>query len=397
MKNISDNVVIQIEVTNACHLSCANCSRLVGHHKKPFYMSLDQIRNAILSLDGFEGRIGLMGGEPTLHPKFKEICEMYRELIPNKRKREFWTAGYKWDEYKEIINITFDNDLVHYNDHSKPDEGWHQPLLISIDEVVDDKRKMWKLIDNCWVQKRWSASITPKGAFFCEVAAALDHAMDGPGGWDITPGWWRKKTSDYNTQKSFACLKCSAALPLDDIPNNHLPVDMISKSNLELLNTNKSPKIKAQRIKIVKKEDAVRYLNSADEVELGERGYLKSHPDWRPSEFRTKAWHGPGEGDLSAKEVRSMQIKGKNLDTIKNESKTKDKVALINSSLYEINENNLNKIKLIIGEKAQILEQLNGIKFSSAKDLIISVDSWTNSSLTEREKVIICNESTLDM
>ena len=70
MKPLRDNVVIQIEVTNACHLSCANCSRFVGHHKRPFYMSLSDVEQAIKSLDGYPGRIGLMGGEPALHPEF---------------------------------------------------------------------------------------------------------------------------------------------------------------------------------------------------------------------------------------------------------------------------------------------------------------------------------------
>ena len=33
MRNISDMTVVQIEVTNTCHLRCANCTRHLGHHK----------------------------------------------------------------------------------------------------------------------------------------------------------------------------------------------------------------------------------------------------------------------------------------------------------------------------------------------------------------------------
>ncbi len=307
MKPISENVVIQIEITNACHLSCANCSRLVGHHKKPFFMTLDEVRSAIKSLYGFPGRIGMMGGEPALHPQFSEICRIYQELIPEKNKRELWTAGYKWQEYYDIIHETFEDDLVHYNDHSLPEEGWHQPLLIAIDDVVDDKEKMWKLIDNCWVQRRWSASVTPKGAFFCEVAAALDHALNGPGGWKVEQDWWKRTPADYEEQKKRCCTRCSASLPLAEIPNNHVSSDMVSAGNLELLSKHGSPKGKAQRVIIVSKADATSYLNSVDEVVPGVRGYLASHPDWRPSEFRTKVWHTPGEGDLSDAEVRKLQ------------------------------------------------------------------------------------------
>ena len=62
MRNLSEMEVIHVEITNACHLRCANCTRHLGHHDKPFFMTLEQVENAIDSLEGFEGRIGLMGG-----------------------------------------------------------------------------------------------------------------------------------------------------------------------------------------------------------------------------------------------------------------------------------------------------------------------------------------------
>ena len=76
-------------------------------------------------MEGFPGRIGMMGGEPALHPKFREIVDMYEKKIP-RRQRQIWTAGHKWDEYKDLINSVFDPDLISYNDHTAP--GKHQPL-----------------------------------------------------------------------------------------------------------------------------------------------------------------------------------------------------------------------------------------------------------------------------
>lgn len=390
MKPLRDNVVIQIEVTNACHLSCANCSRFVGHHKRPFYMSLSDVEQAIKSLDGYPGRIGLMGGEPALHPEFIEICRLFRDLIPDRRRREFWTSGYKWEEYSEARNSTFDKDLVHYNDHSKPDEGWHQPLLVSIDEVVDDKDTMWKLIDNCWVQRRWSASITPKGAFFCEVAAALHHAMDGPQGWPVEPGWWRRLPSDYEEQKRFACLKCSAALPMDEIPNNHSPHDNISSSNLNLLRVNGSPKVKADRVILIKKDDAVRYLNSVPEVITGERGYLESHPEWRPSEFRTRIFHEPGEGTLNATEVRQMQRRG---ETFGSRMEAKGVTNLIiadhRSRKLKITQRTISSASADLSGKECLLEPLLDIEFENVDQFSRSLDEWAGDSFTTRDKDVI--------
>ena len=86
---------IHIEITNACNLVCANCTRFVGHHKKPFFMSLDEVEKSIISLEGFPGNIGMMGGEPTLHPKFVEICKLFQDLIPEKNRRQLWTNARK--------------------------------------------------------------------------------------------------------------------------------------------------------------------------------------------------------------------------------------------------------------------------------------------------------------
>lgn len=298
--------LIQIEVTNACHLQCANCTRFMGHHRKSFFMDPAMVAKGIDSLDGYEGGIGLMGGEPTLHPQFREICKIYQKMIPNRRKRELWTAGYKWDEYYDIIHETFDKDLIAYNDHSDPDEGTHQPLLVAISEVIEDKRLMWKLIDNCWVQQRWSASITPRGCFFCEVAAAQDYIFNGPGGWPIEKGWWKKTPEQFQDQMKRCCVNCSACLPIP-VPNNHEPFDMMSPGNVERLKAAGSPKCLAGRYKVADIAAIRKYVGDTDGAPGKDRGSLASHPDWTPWCYRGTRWNAPGEGVLTAAEVRALQ------------------------------------------------------------------------------------------
>jgi MoaA/NifB/PqqE/SkfB family radical SAM enzyme len=167
---VRDKRVIQVEITNACINECANCSRFVGHHKKPFYMDLETIEKAIDSLEGFQQIIGIMGGEPTKHPDFSEICKLIQKKIP-KEKIHLWTAGYKWDQYRSIISKTF--GVTYYNDHKDLSQEYH-PMLLAVEDVVPNQELADKLIDACWVDQMWSASITPKGCFFCEIAAAQD-------------------------------------------------------------------------------------------------------------------------------------------------------------------------------------------------------------------------------
>jgi len=245
---IYDVKTIHIEVTNACNLTCANCTRFVGHHKKAFFMDLETVKQAIDSLEDYAHGIGLMGGEPTLHPQFAEICKIFQEKIP-RRQRQFWTNGFKWKEHERLIYDTFDPEQIVYNDHNDPNEGVHQPLLIAAKDIIEDKEFMWKLIDNCWIQRRWAASITPKGAFFCEVAAAMDHLFDEPGGYPIEKGWWKKTPKQFNDQVKRYCQDCSAAIPMSR-PSSHGECDLISKSIANKLEKVKSPRYLQGKTKI---------------------------------------------------------------------------------------------------------------------------------------------------
>ena len=285
MRPITENAVIQIEITNACWLKCANCTRHVGHHRKPFFMSLDQVSEAIDSLEGFKGNIGIMGGEPTLHPKFDQICELMQKKVP-REKREFWTSGWQWSKKKDVILATFDRERIAYNEHATPD-GKHTPLLVAIDDVIKDKELMWQMIDNCWIQNQWSASITPKGGFFCEVAASLDYLFDGPGGYKIEKGWWNKNSSQFKDQVERYCKNCSGALPMkpesDGCGGRAEPAyDTISKSNIEKLRKLGSPKVQAGHYKEFNKE------LTFEEIQ-------KTAKNWNPSKFKTFNSHDPSD------------------------------------------------------------------------------------------------------
>lgn len=284
MRPIHDNTVIHIDITNACWLACANCTRHVGHHRKPYFMDLETVEKGIKSLDGFPGRVGIMGGEPTLHPKFREILALTRDLVPDRRRREFWTSGWKWKEYREDILKTFDEDRISYNDHSQT-TGKHQPLLVAIEDVIEDPELRKILIDNCPFQARWSASITPKGAFFCEIAASLDWLFDGPGGYPIEPGWWDKKPAQFQDQVERYCNKCSGAIPMETLTDGRggrdgPTVDVVSPGNLERLIAAGSPKAKKGNVKIWDGKI------TKEEIE-------KKSVGWKPRSFRDFVAHTP--------------------------------------------------------------------------------------------------------
>lgn len=235
MKSPKDMEAIQIDLTNACVHRCSNCTRFCGHHKKPFFMDFDTFKKAVDSLQDYKGIIGIIGGEPTLHPEFEQFIQylkekrvgkdflLSREPIADMQKHidknlnaypskvGLWSSlSLSYYKNFEIINETFERQLL--NDHNNT--CIHQALLMSRKELGIPDDEWIQKRDACWIQNTWSATVTPKGAFFCEVAGSLDMLFNGPGGWDINEDWWKREPKDFGDQLQW-CEMCSACL---DVP-----------------------------------------------------------------------------------------------------------------------------------------------------------------------------------
>lgn len=270
MRSIWNSKLIQIEVTNACINQCANCTRCVGHHPIPFFMDLAMVEKILNSINGFGGMVGIMGGEPTMHPKFIEICKLLQEKVP-KERRGLWTSGYKWNWFKKTILDTFPIENIVYNEHST-EGGIHQPLLVAMKDVIKDKKLREELKDNCWAQRRWeTCSVTPNGAYFCEIAGAIDTLFNqGNGAIPIESGWW-KNTELFKKQQKI-CDSCGAPIPIGGM-SDRATFDLISKGNLKKLKKLGSPK--------VKNNNYASYDRKWDKDQI-----IKYSQNWKPYNFR---------------------------------------------------------------------------------------------------------------
>lgn len=238
---------IQIDVTDACQRKCSNCTRLTGHGSQPYFMPLETFRQCCEALRRFpldspsdpghwrQGVkcVGIMGGEPLLHPAFPELCRITGQYFA-KEHRGLWT-GMRWREtrHADVIRDTFTPlGYINLNVHAVP--SLHQPVLVAARDAVKDEAAMWELIRNCPLQREWSGSMTPKGFFFCEVAAAMDRVFHGPGGLPIEEASWRKDIDSFRDQIERWCPRCGVCVPLDrrfDCEER----DDVSRTNLDNL------------------------------------------------------------------------------------------------------------------------------------------------------------------
>ncbi len=248
MKSPERMKIIQIDITNACRFNCSNCTRFCGQHKKPFFMDFETFKKAVDSLKDFKGIVGIIGGEPTMHPEFEKFIKYLIEVRPEYRQKTsikypvksvkayfnklkyrngarnglFSSLGEGYYKNFEIIQDAFVYQSL--NDHTSVNT--HQAILIPRKEIGINDEEWIKKRDKCWLQNLWSATITPKGAFYCEIAGSMDMLFDGEGGWEIKPGWWKKKPEDFKDQIHW-CENCSLALDVPTIPATE-QTDLIS-------------------------------------------------------------------------------------------------------------------------------------------------------------------------
>ena len=173
---------VELEITTLCSRSCLNCDRSIRQAPSIEHMSLEQINRFVEeSLDQRWRwkRMGILGGEPTLHPQFFEILDLlkeYKNQFPQCRV-ELTTNGYgtrvkqvlkdipPWVEVWNSAKISNVNDFVSYN---------VAPIDVPLYRDKDFSR-------GCWITNICGLGLTRYGFYPCGAGASLDRVF----GFDI--------------------------------------------------------------------------------------------------------------------------------------------------------------------------------------------------------------------
>ena len=214
MRPIENSSFVLIDITYNCGRKCVYCTRNDRHLGERVYnMSLDKIENALKCYKGYCGLIGIIGGEPLVHPQFEEICRLSSNYYPASKMHLFTSINPYKGKYADIIKKTFNH--IAYHEHSKEQESlyYHQPLTIAIKDVIKNEQLKKDLISDCWVQRKWCPTVTDDGAFFCEVGASIAKLMNVKG-WDVVLDWWKTPVEKFGYQLSM-CELCGMCIPMN--------------------------------------------------------------------------------------------------------------------------------------------------------------------------------------
>jgi hypothetical protein len=249
--------IICVDVTNKCDLACSNCTRLLANQDTLWEMTPENFRLALQSLKDYFGIIAMIGGNPCMHSRFEELCQIFVEEIPNPLQRGLWTNNpFKHEELCRNIFGTF-NLNAHGEGRAVPalqrltDAGkvqgkvvWtymgnsiHAPLLTAIKDIYAEE-EMWDKITQCEINREWSASVVQNKdgelrAYFCEVAASFDMARGQDHGDPVVPGWWKQPIEAFSDQIKKFCPGCGVAAKLKGTKDSE-ECDTYTKSNADI-------------------------------------------------------------------------------------------------------------------------------------------------------------------
>lgn len=281
------NGIIQIHVTRACDLSCNSCTQGSNLAGKIHFITPDQFREALRSVKDYFGVIGIFGGNPCVHPKFEELCQILQAEIPWEQ-RGLWSNNLRQhgELCREIFNPRVSNLNVHGNLEvfKKMKQDWpeslpfglepsrHSPPFVALGEMEDlGQTKREILIENCDINQYWSALVgTFRGelrAWFCEIAGSQSMLnQEDPNypdtGIKVFPGWWRLKMSSFEDQVYKHCYDCGVPLKLKgslDFEN----IDYYSKTHEHLM---KSKNGKTQFFEVRRRSDFELVPKSTDYI-----------------------------------------------------------------------------------------------------------------------------------
>lgn len=258
--------IICIDVTNKCDLVCSNCTRLLENQDHFWDMTPENFRLALRSLKQYPGIIAMIGGNPCMHPKFEELCQIFVEEIPEQFRRGLWTNNFF--KHKALAEKVF--GVFNLNTHgdsraitsmqSMKDRSWyheghseHSPLLTAIKDLYDEQT-VWQMIPECDINLNWSAAIVQNRGelryYFCEVAAAFDLARGEDHGLPLKDNWWLDGIKVYEDQIRHFCPGCGVAAKIQG-PLDSDETDMYTVSNEQIALKGRKKRGKVIRIESI--------------------------------------------------------------------------------------------------------------------------------------------------
>lgn len=212
---------IELEINTACDLACFGCDRFSDVASKGVpNMTVGQVSRFVdesIELGWRWERIRLLGGEPTIHPQFRECCEQimrYRASYPDVFLQVLSNGQGKYTQYKRYCE---DNRISLHTELKQ--KGVQPPWFNNTRIVPADRDPSVGAIEPCGIYGPHGCGIglTRHGYFMDGTAASIARVA----GYDIGCMTLAEVThKNMMGQAGVICRVCGHWNPRDATPDN---------------------------------------------------------------------------------------------------------------------------------------------------------------------------------
>jgi hypothetical protein len=164
---------IELEITTKCNLMCKFCDRRCSQAPSKEMMSLEQVRRFAeesLQLNHQWNKIGILGGEPTLHPHLEEIIEILQTYTRKFPDCDLYLATnyHGWAVQRKVKSLEKKIRVVKSPKDNNPE--WFNNINLT-------QRDFSHIIHNCNISNGTGLGLTPRGYLPCGAGAAIARVL----------------------------------------------------------------------------------------------------------------------------------------------------------------------------------------------------------------------------
>jgi len=167
---------IEIDITYRCNLRCLNCNRSINTAPSNQSMTTAQIREFIDdTVAAGKKWIRILGGEPTLHPEFRQIIVMLREY--RSRHNPGCSIEVVTNGHGPAVQAQLDWLPADIFIENTAKQGNVTPFFrpFSTAPIDDERYRKAEYRNGCQVVSSCGMGLGPTGYFQCTVAAGIDR------------------------------------------------------------------------------------------------------------------------------------------------------------------------------------------------------------------------------
>lgn len=170
---------LEIDITYRCNLACANCNRSCAQAPRSTDISIEQIEQLITEslLQGYQWRrIRLLGGEPTLHPRFLEIIQLlriYRDTHLPSLRIVVCTNGYG-PKVRQMLDLLPEDIEI-----KSTEKSGGSRLFRPFNKAPCDSRlhRFYDYETGCRILSECGMGLTPMGYYPCAISGGIDDIV----------------------------------------------------------------------------------------------------------------------------------------------------------------------------------------------------------------------------